>query len=129
MGGIHGGWERNTERLVLMAYEQLGRDPGQIPSELTVFFVPGTNPDGLVAGSGPDSAWNARGVDLNRNFETANWSPDTFGRPGGRYGPTGTRTGGGGTAPSRSRRRGSSAISSSATESTRCSRATAASCR
>jgi hypothetical protein len=77
MGSIHGGWERNTERLVRMA----------------------SNPDGLAHGSGSDAAWNARGVDLNRNFDTPNWSSDTYGRPGGRYGPTGTRRGAGGVAP------------------------------
>lgn len=99
MGGIHGGWERNTERLVLTAYEYFLVRPADIPSALSVFFVPTTNPDGLAAGNGPDAAWNARGVDLNRNFDTPNWSPDTFGRPGGRYGPTGTRQGAGGTEP------------------------------
>ena len=99
MGSIHGGWERNTERLVLMAYEHFLARPAEIPSALSVYFVPTTNPDGLAAGNGPDAAWNARGVDLNRNFDTPNWSPDTFGRPGGRYGSTGKREGAGGTAP------------------------------
>jgi len=99
MGSIHGGWERNTERLVLMAYEHFLARPTEIPAALSVFFVPTTNPDGLAAGNGPDAAWNARSVDLNRNFDTPNWSPDTFGRPGGRYGPTGTRPGAGGAAP------------------------------
>ena len=99
MGSIHGGWERNTERLVLMAYEHFLARPAEIPVALSVFFVPTTNPDGLAAGNGPDAAWNARGVDLNRNFDTPNWSQDTFGRPGGRYGPTGTRPGAGGAAP------------------------------
>jgi hypothetical protein len=66
---------------------------------VSLFLVPTTNPDGLAVGNGPDAAWNARGVDLNRNFETANWSPDTFGRAGGRYGPTGTRKGAGGSTP------------------------------
>ncbi|HZO30786.1 MAG TPA: M14 family metallopeptidase [Chloroflexota bacterium] len=99
MGSIHGGWERNTERLVLTAYEHFLANPGEIPSALSLFVVPTSNPDGLAAGSGPDAAWNSRGVDLNRNFDTPNWSQDTFGRPGGRYGPTGTRKGAGGTAP------------------------------
>ena len=61
--------------------------------------MPSTNPDGLATGNGPDSAWNARGVDLNRNFDTPNWSSNTYGRPGGRYGPTGTRADAGGSAP------------------------------
>jgi hypothetical protein len=99
MGSIHGGWERNTERLVLTAHEHFVARPGDIPSALSLFIVPTTNPDGLALGNGPDAAWNARGVDLNRNFDTANWSPDTFGRVGGRYGPTGMRQGAGGSAP------------------------------
>ena len=99
MGSIHGGWERNTERLVMTAYEHVVATPSDIPSAVSVFFVPTSNPDGLAVGNGPDAAWNARGVDLNRNFDTPNWSPDTFGRPGGRYGPTGTRKGAGGSAP------------------------------
>ena len=99
MGSIHGGWERNTERLVLTAYEHFLANPADISPALSLYFVPTSNPDGLAAGNGPDAAWNARGVDLNRNFDTPNWSQDTFGRPGGRYGPTGTRKGAGGTAP------------------------------
>lgn len=99
MGSIHGGWERNTERLVAMAREHFAGNPSAISPALSVYFVPTTNPDGLAAGSSSDAAWNARGVDLNRNFDTPNWSPDTYGRPGGRYGPTGTRTGAGGSSP------------------------------
>ncbi|MFN8636124.1 MAG: M14 family metallopeptidase [Chloroflexota bacterium] len=99
MGSIHGGWERNTERLVTMARQHFASHPDAIPPALSVYFVPTTNPDGLAAGSGPDAAWNAHDVDLNRNFDTPNWSPDTYGRPGGRYGPTGTRTGAGGSSP------------------------------
>jgi hypothetical protein len=99
MGSIHGGWERNTERLVMTAYEHFLASPGEIPPSVSLYVVPTSNPDGLAAGNGPDAAWNARGVDLNRNFETVNWSPDTFGQPGGRYGPTGTRKGAGGSAP------------------------------
>ena len=63
MGSIHGGWERNTERLVLTAYEHFSARPTAIPSALSLYLVPSTNPDSLAAGSGPDAAWNARGVD------------------------------------------------------------------
>jgi hypothetical protein len=99
MGSIHGGWERNTERLVSMALDHVQANRSEVPPRLSVFFVPTTNPDGLALGSGPEDAWNARGIDLNRNFDTPNWSPDPHGRAGGRYGPTGTRKGAGGPAP------------------------------
>jgi len=99
MGSIHGGWERNTERLVSLMHEHFRAHPVEIPRGLAVYFVPTTNPDGIEMGSGPEAAWNARGVDLNRNFDTPNWSPDAFGRVGGRYGPSGMRRGAGGAAP------------------------------
>ncbi len=99
MGSIHGGWERNTEQLVNQAYAYFAANREQIPPQLTVYFVPTTNPDGLAAGNDRDSAWNADGVDLNRNFLTPNWSPDSFGRVGGRYGPSGIRAGAGGSEP------------------------------
>ena len=82
MGSIHGGWERNTERLVLTAYEHFLAHRNEVPPQLNLYFVPTTNPDGLAAGSDREAAWNARGVDLNRNFDTPNWSPDSYGRPG-----------------------------------------------
>src|SRR6266571_1567943 len=85
MGSIHGGWERNTEALVNRAYAYFAANRDQIPPLLTLYFVPTTNPDGLAAGNDRDSAWNADGVDLNRNFPTPNWSPDSYGRVGGRY--------------------------------------------
>jgi hypothetical protein len=52
------------------------------------------NPDDLPVGTG----FNARGVDLNRNFPP-NWVSETCGAPGGRYGPTGCKRGGGGSSP------------------------------
>ncbi|MFN0073881.1 MAG: M14 family zinc carboxypeptidase [Chloroflexota bacterium] len=99
LGGIHGGWERNTYQLVSTAIEHFQLNPGEIPGNMSVFFIPGLNPDGLAAGNDRDAAWNARGVDLNRNFDTPNWSTDAAGRAGGRYGPSGRRPGAGGAAP------------------------------
>src|SRR5688572_4428050 len=40
MGSIHGGWERNTERLVMTAYEHFIATPSDLPSAVSVFFVP-----------------------------------------------------------------------------------------
>ena len=99
MGSIHGGWERNTELLVRLAYEYYAAHRDEIPATMSLYFVPTTNPDGLAAGSDRDAAWNARGVDLNRNFDTPNWSTDSYGQVGGRYGETGTRQGAGGPFP------------------------------
>ena len=98
-GAIHGGWERNTKVLVEMFLNYFVANPGAIPYGLVVYFVPVMNPDGVALGTSSSAAWNARGVDLNRNYDSGNWSRNTYGTPGGRYGPTGVRIGGGGTAP------------------------------
>lgn len=99
VGSIHGGWEHNTERLVRQMYEYFAVNTDQVPPTLSIYFVPSANPDGLAAGVDRESAWNANGVDLNRNFDTPDWSSDSYGRVGGRYGPTGARTGAGGVEP------------------------------
>ncbi|MCA1648296.1 MAG: hypothetical protein LC797_23505 [Chloroflexi bacterium] len=99
MGSIHGGWERNTELLVRRAYEYFASHRDEIPADMSLYFVPTSNPDGLAAGSDRDAAWNANGVDLNRNFDTSNWSTDSYGQVGGRYGATGARNGAGGPFP------------------------------
>jgi hypothetical protein len=97
MGGIHGGWERNTERLVQRLREYFAANREQILSNVSLYFVPVTNPDGFASGSNADAALNANGIDLNRNFDTPNWSPDVYG--GTRFWPTGFRAGAGGYAP------------------------------
>lgn len=95
VGGIHGGYEWNT---VLLAHEIIDyfnayRD--DIPAGVTVDIIPVANPDGLflVTGSAGRFApewvteptqpgrFNARGVDLNRNWE-CDWSASA--RWGGR---------------------------------------------
>jgi len=99
MGAIHGGWEKNTMTLVQQAYDYFNDNSDLIQPQLSVYFVPATNPDGIAVGTNSDAAWNAHGVDLNRNFDSYNWSRDTFGLVGGRYGPTGTKKNGGGPRP------------------------------
>ena len=95
VGGIHGGQEWNT---VLLAHEIIDyfnayRD--DIPPGVTIDIIPVANPDGLflVTGSAGrfEPAWvveptqggrfNARGVDLNRNWD-CDWSASA--RRGGR---------------------------------------------
>jgi len=68
IGGIHGSEPTSAEvaeRLVaLLARRPDGWD------DAPVAVLPRANPDGLVRGT----RVNARGVDLNRNFATANWT-------------------------------------------------------
>lgn len=93
VGGIHGGYEWNS---VLLAYEFMDyfeANSEAIPPGLTVTIVPSANPDGIFAVTGkqgrfvatdvnPDATvqanarFNARGVDLNRNFD-CKWQPES----------------------------------------------------
>lgn len=92
VGGIHGGYEWNS---VLLAYEMIDwftANPTEIPSNQTITIIPVLNPDGLAAVVGTSSRFtmaevpppgahttgtgrfNARAVDLNRNFD-CKWQP------------------------------------------------------
>ncbi len=91
VGGIHGGYEWNS---VLLAYEFIDyftENPSAIPANVSVAVIPSANPDGVyrVLGkegrftasdalskkySNGEGRFNARGVDLNRNFD-CKWKP------------------------------------------------------
>jgi hypothetical protein len=89
LGGIHGGYESNTAWLVWELFAFFATQPNAVPKELTLWFVPVANPDGLSNGT----RGLANGVDPNRNWPTPDWVPDTF-EPGGIF-----RYGGGGSQP------------------------------
>lgn len=65
MASIHGDEAETTVALS----EALRCIP---PADLRAAVILCANPDGMLRGT----RGNARGVDLNRNFPTANWSPD-----------------------------------------------------
>ncbi|MGQ0698081.1 MAG: M14 family murein peptide amidase A [Panacagrimonas sp.] len=70
IGGIHGD-ERSSVSIVFQWMQKLERE------RLQPFYwrvIPVANPDGLLAPKA--SRTNARGVDLNRNFPTADWTAD-----------------------------------------------------
>jgi murein peptide amidase A len=71
IGGIHGD-ERSSASLVFhwIGHAQVA------PADTHWRFIPGLNPDGLLAQ--PPRRINANGVDLNRNFPTANWPKDAL---------------------------------------------------
>ena len=83
LGGTHGGSESNTSWLVWELLTYFVGQPQAVPALLTLHFVPAVNPDGISNASRE----LASGVDPNRNWPTADWTPDTF-APGAvlRYG-------------------------------------------
>lgn len=74
VGGIHGGYESNTSWLVWELLTYYRAAPELIPQHLRVIFLPDANPDGLRNGT----RMLTDGVDANRNWPTADWSPATF---------------------------------------------------
>lgn len=71
LGAVHGDeplGARLTARLATFVHQDL-----ECRSGYHVLIVPVVNPDGLVRGT----RVNANGVDLNRNFPSKNWSPES----------------------------------------------------
>jgi murein DD-endopeptidase MepM/ murein hydrolase activator NlpD len=81
IGDIHGAYEANTYLLTQQLLAHFQSHPAQVPEDVSLWFIPTMNPDGLETGQ----RWNANGVDLNRNADTDldgcarnDWSPDTY---------------------------------------------------
>ncbi len=74
IGGIHQGFEANSTDLIVKAIAYYSEHPNEIPGGLTVYFIPNANPDGREL----RQRQNARGVDLNRNWASFDWKPDTY---------------------------------------------------
>ncbi|MCK5059680.1 MAG: hypothetical protein KAR00_00855 [Candidatus Pacebacteria bacterium] len=96
VGGIHGGYEWNSVLLAYHFIDYLKENPDIIPENLTVSVIPSANPDGVYKVVGlegrfavadvPDTTetiglgrFNARDVDLNRNFD-CKWKPESMWR-------------------------------------------------
>ena len=88
IGGIHQGDEADTTDLISKAVDYYSVHYEAIPREVTAIFIPDVNPDGHAL----KQRFNANGVDLNRNWPTADWQADTFAAEG-------LIKGGGGKAP------------------------------
>ncbi len=94
VGGIHGGYEWNSVLLAYQIMDYLKENPDIISKNLTIAIIPSANPDGvykvikkegrfnindipsdkLPLGTG---RFNARDVDLNRNFD-CKWQPKSM---------------------------------------------------
>ena len=88
IGALHGGHECNTRWVLEAVQERLLAEPELVPATVTVHILPAINIDGCLL----DTRENARIVDLNRNWDTPDWQPDS-------YGPFGFLEGGGGDVP------------------------------
>ncbi len=100
-GGIHGGYEWNTVALAERLIEFFEANPQEIPTGVRLYIIPCLNIDGLALfldesdlqdgdlqdgepleaadikdGDRSRGRFNARGVDLNRNWD-ANWQPSS----------------------------------------------------
>jgi predicted deacylase len=70
VGGIHGGYEANTTRLVEEFFTYLATSTDLVPPQITLYLVPQVNPDGAAAGTDrTQGRLNANSVDLNRNWD------------------------------------------------------------
>ncbi len=72
IGGIHGGYEGNTVKLVQQMVRYFQDHPREVPAGVTLYLVPNANPDGYARGASDDGRLNGNGVDLNRNWDH-NW--------------------------------------------------------
>lgn len=94
VGGIHGGYEWNSVLLAYTLMDHLTKNPSVIPEGVQVTVIPNANPDGvfkivqkegrfvsadLPPGDRSAGRFNARGVDLNRNFD-CKWQPEAMWR-------------------------------------------------
>ncbi len=91
VGGVHGGYEWNSVLLAYKFIDYLNENPSIIPQNVSVTVIPALNPDGVYAVTGKSGRFsvedvatdedvlasgrfNAREVDLNRNF-ACKWQP------------------------------------------------------
>jgi len=72
IGGIHG--DELTSVSIVFRWIELLKQPSGEAARYQWRVIPVLNPDGLLAK--PPTRVNARGVDLNRNFPTDNWSSE-----------------------------------------------------
>ena len=95
VGGMHGGYEWNSVLLAYAIIDYIQTNPSVVPKNLRITIIPSLNPDGLYNVVGKEGRFvasdiltgtsqaagrfNARKVDLNRNFD-CKWKPESMWR-------------------------------------------------
>jgi hypothetical protein len=74
IGGLHTGEENPAADLAEQLARYIGQHVKELPTAVRVVFVPRANPDGYVN----QTRINANGVDLNRNWPTADWAAEAL---------------------------------------------------
>lgn len=70
-GAIHGS-EKSSKYILDRWINELETKARSIPADKQIVIIPIVNPDGFATGT----RYNARNVNLNRNFPTSNWTAD-----------------------------------------------------
>jgi serine/threonine protein kinase len=84
MVGALDAMQTNTRDLVTTIVDYFDRNLHTVPDHTALYLIPSINPDGEVA----NSRYNAHGVDINRNWNTDDWTRDP-GEPGHPQGKSG----------------------------------------
>jgi hypothetical protein len=74
IGGLHAGEENPSADLAEQLARYIGQHVTELPAAVRLVFIPRANPDGYVN----LTRVNANGVDLNRNWPTADWAPEAI---------------------------------------------------
>ena len=90
-GAFH-GMEWLTSAMLIKFIKNLENSPNLIPENLTLFTIPMVNPDGVEISKFREG-WqaNARGVDLNHNFDAGHENSRAYEKAHGITGPSKTR--------------------------------------
>ncbi|MGE0686730.1 MAG: M14 family zinc carboxypeptidase [Dehalococcoidia bacterium] len=72
IGGLHTGAENATATVAEQLARHFGGHLNELPAAVRIIFIPLANPDGYA----DETRVNANGVDLNRNWPTADWAPE-----------------------------------------------------
>jgi serine/threonine protein kinase len=74
VGGLHAGFAPSTSHLARNAVSHFSSHPELVPANVTLHIIANANPDSPYAPGKKAGRLNARGVDLNRNWD-CHWKP------------------------------------------------------